>query len=273
MIRNRPFRMLAFGFAILLLPSVGNANSIVGVGFESGTTLVRIDPSTGNYTRLSGLGKFYNSLAQNSAGELFGGWFSVSGENGRVSRFDPNTGIVLQTFNAFTPGAGGIRGLSFDSEDNLFAVVNRNDSQGAPTLDDDLYLFDLANQTTSRIGSLGFVGVQGLDVSANGTLYAWDIFDGLLTIDPTTGNATDVNPAIGGTVDIQSITFSPDGSLFGARRNLFSIDLATGAYTQIGVGSGMDIRGIEFIVPEPSSGAILLSLLAITILQPARKQR
>ncbi|NOZ40742.1 MAG: hypothetical protein GXP24_11025 [Planctomycetes bacterium] len=273
MLRNRPLRMLALGLAALLIPSVARAYVLVGVGFESGTTLVRIDPLTGQYTATSNLGSFYNSLAQNSQGEFYGGRSSVTAENGRVSRFDPATGAVLQTFNAITPGAGSSRGLSFDAEDNLFAVVNRNDSSGSPTLDDDLYRFDLASQTTTRIGSLGFGAVQGFDISPNDTFYAWDIIEGLLTVDPVTGNATDVNPSIGGTGDIQSIVFAPDGRLFGARQNLYRIDPTTGEFTQIGVGLGFDIRGIEFLVPEPSSGAILLSLLAITILHPVRKLR
>ena len=269
-------RRLALGVAFLLLPSLANASYLVGVssGFVRGTApQVRIDLQTGEYTTLHAQGRSYNSLAKNSAGELFGGWFSGSGENGRVSRFDPDTGAVLQTFNAVTPGADSSRGLSFDSSDNVFAVINRNDSQGSPTLDDDLYRFDLASQTTIRIGSLGFGAVQGLDISPDGNFFAWDVVTGLLSVDPLTGIATDINPTIGGTGDIQSIVFAPDGQLFGARRNLYSIDPTTGAFTQIGVGSGIDIRGIEFIVPEPSSGAILLSLLAVTLSLPARKFR
>ena len=269
-------RRFALGVAFLLLPSVASASYLVGVssGFVPGTApQVRIDLQTGEYTTVHAQGRAYNSLAQNSVGELFGGWFSGSGENGRVSRFDPNMGAVLQAFNAVTPGAGSSRGLSFDSSDNLFAVVNRNDSSGSPTLDDDLYRFDLTSQTTTRIGSLGFKAVQGLDISSDGNFFAWDVVAGLLAVDPLTGIATDINPTIGGTGDIQSIVFAPDGRLFGARKNLYSIDPTTGAFAQIGVGTGIDIRGIEFIVPEPSSFAILLSLLTVTFLLPARKSR
>jgi len=270
---NQQLRKVFFGLGLFLLPSVANANYIVGVGFESGTTLVRIDSQTGQYTRLSRLGTFYNSLAQNSAGELFGGWFGSSGDNGRVSRFDSSTGSILETFNTATPGAGSSRGLSFDSNDNLFAVINRNDSSGSPTLNDDLYSFDLVNESTTRIGSLGFKGVQGFDISPNNTFYAWDVVEGLLIVDPVTGNATDLNLTIGGTGDIQSIAFAPDGSLFGARENLYRIDPTTGAFDQIGVGLGFDIRGIEFVVPEPTGGAMMLSILTIVFLVPVRNLR
>src|SRR5438093_1522828 len=82
--------------------------------------------------------------------------------------------------------------------------------QGSPTLPDDLYVIDLANETTTRIGSMGFLGVQGLDYSPSGLLYAWDVSEGLLIVNPITGAATDVNSSVGGTGAIQSIVFAPD---------------------------------------------------------------
>jgi len=271
------FRNLVHGWLIglVLLASSARADYIVGVssGFVPGTApIVRIDPQTGAYTTITTGCRAYNSLAQSSAGELFGGWFSGSGNQGRVSRFDPATGAILETFNAITPGAGDTRGLSFDANDNLYAVVNRDDNSGSPTLDDDLYRFDLTNETTTVIGSLGFRGVQGFDIAPNGTFFAWDGDDGLLTVDPTTGSATDVNPAIGGTAEIQSIVFAPDGRLFGARRNLYSIDTATGIFTQIGNGSNIDLRGIEYVVPEPSGVSMGLTGLATLVLRVRKRK-
>lgn len=262
-------------FCLFAQQTSAQVGSIFGVshGFVPGTApVVQINPQTGQYTTVNTLGYSYNSLAQNSAGEFFGGWFSVTASNGRVSRFDPNTGAQLQTYETVTPGAGDIRGLSFDSTDSLYAVLNRDDNQVAPTLDDDLYYFDLTNETTALIGSLGFSGVQGFDISPADQFYAWDIREGLLTIDPSTGNATDVNPNIGGTGDIQSIVFSSDGQLFGARRNLYSINIATGAFTQIGTGADIDLRGIEYVVPEPST-AILLGLMTVSHLLFTRRSR
>jgi hypothetical protein len=99
---------------------------IVGVslGFTPGTApVVKIDPASGVYTVLNSIGNSYNALAQDSNGALYGGSFSGTAENGRVSRIDPLTGVPLETFNAITPGAGDIRGLSFDSMNRLFAAV------------------------------------------------------------------------------------------------------------------------------------------------------
>jgi hypothetical protein len=263
------FRAAVLAVIVCTPALAAEADYVVGItlGFTPGTApMVRIDPATGAYSTLSTTANSYNALAQDAAGDLYAGWFSSSASNGRVSRISPFTGAPLQTFNAITPGAGSIRGLGFDQTNRLLAIVNRDDLSGSPTLPDDLYEINLAHQTTTRIGSLGFLSVQGFDVSPNGSHFAWDIDAGLLLVDPLSGAAVDVNPGIGGTVAIQSIMFAPDGRLFGAGRELYSIQPVTGAFQQVGAGGGPDVRGIEWIVPEPSGAILLLGFGAATIL-------
>lgn len=248
------------------------ADAIVGVplGYAPGTApLVKIDPDTGAYSVLATSGNSYNALAQNSQGDLFAAFFSGSAPNGRIARINPQTGAALDVFNAVTPGAGSIRGLAFDADDRLFAVVNRDDASGSPTVNDDFYEINLTTQTTQLIGSLGYLSVQAMDVAPNGHFYAWDNDFGLLAVDPLTGAAADVNPSIGGTPSIQSIVFAPDGRLFGAREQLFSIDPATGTYTAIGGGGEIDLRGIEWIVPEP--GTCILTGIGVMLVLCLRK--
>jgi hypothetical protein len=226
------------------------ADWIIGVpfGYPAGTApFVKIDPASGSYSVASNLGNSFQALAQNSHGEIFAA--------GRITRIDPATGTPLQQFSSIN--AADIRALAFDGNNRLFAVLNRDDAQGSPTINDDLLEINLTNQTTQVIGSLGFLGVQALDFSPNGELYAWDVNFGLLTVNPLNGAATDVNPSIGGTAGIQSIVFSPDGRLFGARQALYSINPVTGAFLPVGPASTFDIRGIEWIVPEPASGCLL----------------
>lgn len=275
---NRSASRLACGalalFACTCAPLTSlAAGYLVGVpvGYTPGTApLIHIDPVSGAYSTIATIGNSYHALAQDSHGNLFTGYFATTASNGRVARINPATGAPLSVFNAVTPGAGDIRGLAFDQANQLFAVVNRDDNSGSPTLPDDLYKINLAAQTTSLIGSLGFLGVQGFDAAPNGDLFAWDGTAGLLRVNPATGAAVDVNPAIGGTAAIQSIVFAPDGRLFGARNALFSIDPVTGAFAQIGPGGGPDLRGIEWIVPEPSSA--LLATIAIGVLRVVRRR-
>jgi hypothetical protein len=231
-----------------------SANWIIGVpfGYPAGTApFVRIDPDSGSYSVLSNVGSSFQALAQNSQGEIFA--------SGRLSKIDSTTGATIQQFNSIS--SADIRALAFDGNDRLFAVLNRNNTQGSPTINDDLLEINLSNQTIQVIGSLGFLGVQGLDFAPNGELFAWDVNFGLLTVNPLNGAAIDVNPAIGGSAAIQSIVFAPDGRLFGARQALYSINPVTGAYAAIGPASTFDLRGIEWIVPEPASG-LLVAMVA-----------
>lgn len=239
------------------------ADWIIGVpfGYPAGTApFVKIDPSSGSYSVLSNVGNSLQALAQNSQSEIFA--------SGRITKIDPATGTPLQQYSSINPA--DIRALAFDGNDRLFAVLNRDDAQGSPTINDDLLEIDLTNQTTQVIGSLGFLGVQALDFAPNGELFAWDVDFGLLTVNPLNGAATDVNPSIGGSGGIQSIVFSPDGRLFGARQALYSINQVTGAFSQLGPASTFDIRGIEWVVPEPAS-SFLLTMTAFVFLWRHRR--
>jgi hypothetical protein len=243
------------------------ADYIVGVpaGYTGSTApLVKIDPTNGTSSILNSVGLSSQSLAQNAAGELFISFFVGAASNGRIARINPATGAPEQVYSAVTLGAGSIRGLAFDKSDLLYGVVNRDDANFSPTLPDDLYRFDLVSQTTQLVGSLGFKNVQGLDVAPNGDFFAWDIEFGLLSVNSMTGLATDVNPGIDGTVGIQSIVFAPHGRLFGAGFGLFSIDPITGAFSPLGTPGDIDLRGIEWIVPEPTTAVILLGMIALT---------
>ena len=75
---------------------------------------------TGVYAVLNSIGNSYNALAQDGHGDLATvGSFSVTAENGRVSRIDPYTGVPLETFNAVTPGALAIfAGWAFSSDES-----------------------------------------------------------------------------------------------------------------------------------------------------------
>jgi hypothetical protein len=243
-------KMLVLTVTLSMTAQPANADWIIGVpfGYPAGTApFVKIDPTTGAYSVASNLGNSFHALAQNSLGEIFA--------SGLISKIDPVTGTPLQQFNSIN--AANIRALAFDGSDRLFAVLNRDDAQGSPTIHDDLLEIDLTNQTVQVIGSLGFLGVQALDFAPNGELFAWDVSFGLLTVNTLNGAATDVNPAVGGSGGIQSIVFSPDGRLFGARQALYSINPVTGAFSPLGPASTFDLRGIEWIAPEPASVSLL----------------
>jgi hypothetical protein len=150
-----------------------------------------------------------------------------------------------------------VRALAYDTAGTLFLI---NDPSGFGGVDS-LYRIDPEDiaggvATGTLVGETGFTGIQSLALGPMGTLFGWDVNQGLVTVDTSTGAVTDVNLSLGGTLDIQGMTFL-DGTLYGARDSLFTIDPVTGAFTEIGpILANADVRGLS-PVPEPGTWALL----------------
>jgi len=255
-----------------LLPSIANAATI-GVGAAG--DVFAIDETTGVGTLLGPSGfSGLNSAASDSEGTIY----SVAGRE--IITIDPITGAgTLVTTLDF----GAVRGLAFSPDDILYAIFDGGFSGGL-FLPDDLYTIDLSNGTPSLIGSTGSVGLQSLAFSPTGDLFSWDVSnvageEGLATLNLTTGAATFIDPN-GPSVDtdIQALEFAPDGTLFGIRNSLFTIDPTTGVTTVVGSGGYSDVRGLAFATtststPEPSTllGLGALALASGTLLRRRRK--
>ena len=295
----------------LLNPGLSRANSIsgdlLGVGF--------LGTNQGAST-VSGIETF------NGAGTAIGPTLTaqfgpVAGFNSMA--FDPGTGFVsvvggddplagtlvnltetlsgnftffevdpISTLNLGAQDAD-VRAVSFNLSGTLYMV--NNDGNSADQLDDFLYslaMSDFASGNATLVGQITLAdqtalkGVQGMAASPLGTFFAWDVFLGLVTIDPASGIATDIDESDnvddgqdpGGitVAKIQSLAFVGE-TLFGARNELYEIDLSSGQASLVGpIGGDGDIRGLA-IVPEPSTWALLsLGLLALLVVA-RRRQR
>lgn len=229
--------------AFFSLNGTGLPGELIGVTWDDTgvpTMSVSIDISTGNATAI-GTTSFshLNSLAIDSQGILHSVATTPGGEAQMLVKIDPVTGAMtgLLAVDTFLD----IRALAFASDDTLFAIHDTGVTPESPV---DLYTLDTATGEEFLIGRPGFVKIQALSFSPDGMLYGWDLDEGLLVLDPVSGEASDVNLSVSGTVDIQSITFLSDGSLLGGRDELYLIDPATGVVSFVGV-TGFDIRGIE----------------------------
>lgn len=134
-----------------------------------------------------------------------------------------------------------LRGLCEDGTGNLFGIAQASADQ--------LARIDVATGLVTTIGSTGYGGLQGLALH-QGVLYGWDINNGLLVIDQTTGAAVDPFPSVAGPSGLQYLCSHPDGRLLaggGSTTNsLYTVDVTTGLTALIGVTTGaLDLRGLE----------------------------
>ncbi len=227
--------------AVLCAAAPVSAQDLLGVAW--GGQVVRIDSHSGATVPVgSGLAGL-NCLARSASGT----YWSVqrlSSTSFALVTVDPNTGA-----GTFFSGCYDIRGLSQGPGGDLYGVRD-----GASS--DLLVRINTSNGLVTTIGACGFTGIQGL-ATHQGVLYAWDVFDGLLVVNPTTGAATDPFP--GGVVPpyLQSLCSHPDGRLLvgggdsAGVDSLYVVDVATGATTLLGPmtsgggGGPVDFRGIE----------------------------
>ena len=220
------------------------AQDVLGLGW--GGDVYDIDLATGNSTLVGNCGfDRINAMAKAPDGTLY----AMSG--GDLITIDSVTGLA--TYVA-TTNLNSVRGLAFDASGTLYAAENP-----VPTAIDEeiLYTVDVATGATTLIGAMGYFGIQGL-AYAHGTLYAFDtgngsgFGDGLITIDPMTAVATDVNPAIGGSASEAQCLFADSaGNLYCANTELFAVDAISGSVTRIG-GGAFSVRGAEVIGTGPT---------------------
>jgi len=239
------------------------AQDLLVVTWNGATALV--DSHSGAVTPLgTGL------MGQNSLGRTANGTFWSTQRIGATQYYfttiDPSTGTATPVFFSSTD----VRGLATGPGNDLYGI-----KAATATSHNLLLRINMSGGFVQQIGSTGFDGIQGLAMH-QGVLYAWDVFAGLLIVDPLTGAATDPFPLVSGPTYQQSLCSHPDGRLLlgGGDSNgtdqLFSLDVTNGTTTLIGFMTGaVDVRGIEplasFQAPygqgcNGASGQVVLSV-------------
>jgi hypothetical protein len=245
---------LALGTFLGFAASAAPADDVL-VGLNWHGQVDFIDPATGQVFADgdTGLDRL-NSLARDPRS---GALYAARTEHRGTSPFrvwlvliDPETGVA--TLGPELDEPIDVRGLAFvDGE--LLAVHNFSIAERYELVEDTLVRIDPATGAVAWIGSTGLPDLQSLDVSPRGVLYSWSFELGLVTVDPRTGLARDVDPTVGGEDElpagghgIQALVFSPRGILYGAWEQLFVFDTTTGAATLVG-GRYTDVRGLAYL--------------------------
>lgn len=229
------FLLIATAFA-----GIAAAQAFVGVSFTG--SLTRISRATGVGTPLGSTGfSWEGGLAR------IGDVLYTNDAAGRIWHIDPWTGATTPG-PVTSPVLNAIRAMAAHPYGRLWVIQDGPSPGGTLPTPDRLYEVEPATGAATLIGSTSsFIGVQGLAFDRTGNLYGWDVYAGLVVISTSTAATTDVNPSVGATAYIQDIAFAPDGTLFGARDGLFTIDQATGVTTPIGSGGYSDVRGLTYV--------------------------
>lgn len=226
--------MRAIPFLLCLLATPAFAQDMVATSW--GGPIYALDSFTGQTTLLAN-GLFgQQALARDGQGRLWSTQRTATAPfTYDLTRVDPLAGSATVQF----ANTADVRGMTGVGGSLLLAVVN------APVgTADSLAVVDAATGSVTTIGPTGLNGLQSIAVRA-GVLYAFDSNIGLVTLNPTTGQATDVNPAIGSNgTNLQWLAFRADGQLVGGGATLFTVDPSTGATTAFGPALP-DLRGAE----------------------------
>lgn len=192
-----------------------------------------------------------NSLASDSAGVLY----TIAGQDQFLFEIDP---VTAEATPLFRFGVGrGVLGIALSPANGfLYAIVEFDPAT------DVLYAIDFENEVWGEVGQLDHTRVQSLAFAADGRLLGWDVGVGLIEIDPRTGASTDISDKSGGTSDIQTIEFTPEGELWAARSALYKVDPQNAGYRRFTPPLNVvDARGMAFLprtsglhLEEPSPG-------------------
>jgi len=230
------------------------------VGSGAGSSQIwHIQPSTcatrqiGD-TGTSGLG----SLAKDSSQRLFSVNYSAV-----LVGVNPTTGAATPIVNVVGLDYPSVRALTFAASGDLLAVT-----QNPAQWDEENHLYRINTSTgqASLVGAMKLIGIQGLATAPDGRIFAWDMGGhpfwsaGLVLVNPSTGATTDINTSDnydglnGNPVkpDLQTLAFSPDGTLYGiGNGNVYVVNQSTGeAILQcFGITQG-DGMGAEFVRAE-----------------------
>jgi hypothetical protein len=250
--------------ALLLAPAAQADTELLAVSYAG--EVFRVDAATGAGALVGASGfTALNATAPAPAG----GTYAVSSPAGfpptvlpaELILLDPATGAGSSLGSFLTSGT--VRAAATAPDGALLLAVKPVVPPSQPEPQSELWRLDPATLDVQLVGAPGLFGLQALTFTPDGALYGYDVAHlddqgapqpgaGLVTLDPATGSATDVDPGTSsapGFFGLQFLTADLDGRLVGGRDQLYELDRETGALTAIGGGGYADLRGGERLPP------------------------
>ena len=243
--------LAVIAMVLSLLPTTSSVAGFIGVSWDGDVYSINELTGSGSLIGASGWSQL-NSMALDPSGRFLS---ATRGTSSRIVELDPVTGEGT-LFHA--PFLDDIRAMAYSPDGILYAI------QDVGGVQSHLYMLDLSvpfgdRDVATFIGQSTIGDIQGLTFAPEGTLYAWSLSSGLITMNPDTAEATDVNGKNDGMPGIATLAFAPDGTLYGVHDALYTLDIMTGERSLVGMGGYGDVRGFEWI---PSPGTLMVFALA-----------
>jgi hypothetical protein len=257
---------LAAAGCLLATPAFGQ---LYGVAWDTGN-LYSVSPANASLTLIGNTGLTrVDSLEFGPDGRLFA-----------TTNFSSVGNSQLYTINPATAAATPVGPMGVQQFEGALAFAPDGTAYGAGQNSTDLYTISTATGAATVIGNIGVRDVSGMLFRSDGTLVAMEgtTGDNLYSINLSSFATANISalPSIGGVGGMTAIgntAYLATGLTSDGTNSLYTIDLFTGATSLIGTFglSGDGISGLAGRVPEPSSVALLATL--IVGLLPARLSR
>lgn len=209
-----------------------------------------VDPQSGEAQFIGGPNMFlyvWGGLATDSQGGIITvGWNLNQPDVMEFFGVNPSTGQVTPA--SLPINTGGVASLAYGPNDVLYATIG--DFRFDPYRYH-LFTVDPSTGILNRIGRIHLGGISAMDYDGT-TMYIWNAFEGLHTIDLQTAQVTDVNPGFLGSIDLsKSMCFSDNGTLYAFDVGLWTMEPTTGVGNFSGVTWPNISGGMEYI-PGPN---------------------
>ncbi|NQU50215.1 MAG: hypothetical protein HQ519_16315 [Planctomycetes bacterium] len=225
--RLLPNKSYFFCLWLLIALLVGTRTSKAQEVFTLGLNgdLWSIDPNSCLGTFIGNTGHhdyFWNGLSQDSNGRIVSAYGNdVVGYS--FFELDPTTAAATHLLSTWLYW---IEAIAFGPTNELFVVHDPTAGTWGGVYD--LYSVDLTTGSIALIGSTGKSGIHALEYF-DGTLYGFDTSDGLITLDTTTGFATDLNSNFRGHIgSTSSMCFDQNGVIYYVDQALWMMDRDSG---------------------------------------------
>ncbi|TAH35492.1 MAG: hypothetical protein EYC70_12600 [Planctomycetota bacterium] len=239
--------VLFLAAAVLAAPA--RSQDMLGIAING--DVYEVDSASGTYALLGSSGfNLTNCMAKDPAGEIYTVTTSLTSLfPSRLVRIDPATGAGT---SVVTCSPINVSAAAFDDQGTLFLVVyNASSTMDLMTLDPGsgaLALVAPLPAAAQPIQSLAFSG-NFLYAVSNTDSFCTNAYGlGLVRINPVTGALSDVSGALDAACnDVQGLCAGSGGTLTGAGKRLWAVDIVSGVISASGPVNGTDLRGVEFL--------------------------